>query len=218
MDSKERNIIREGARYFNIGLTEAQLDLLGVYLDELVRWAQKVNLTGPSSRDRIIRELLLDSFAPSPFLPREGHFLDVGSGAGFPAIPLKICHPDLNAYLLEARQKRVSFLKQVIRVMHLKQISVIRGRIDKSEGLLRQKGYKLITARALAPLNRTLLWCSPFLGKEGILVCFQGSHFGKALEESRKVIGETGLSLITCKPYTLPGITSQRHLLVFRRT
>ncbi len=116
---------------YGISLTEHQLSLFQIYLDELWDWNHRINLTGLSTRERIIIELFLDSLIPAPFLPENGRMFDVGSGAGLPGVPLKIFRPHLEVHLLEANSKRVSFLKQVIRLLSLRKIEVMKGRIEK---------------------------------------------------------------------------------------
>ncbi|MDY6972746.1 MAG: 16S rRNA (guanine(527)-N(7))-methyltransferase RsmG [Thermodesulfobacteriota bacterium] len=216
LDKDEQRNLYSWAHDFGIELSEAQVHLCGAHINELWEWNRRVNLTGLSSREKIIRELVLDSLIPSPFLPEDGRLLDVGSGAGFPGIPLKICRPRLEAHLMEANSRRVSFLKQVIRITKLRGIKVVRGRIEKDGSLLHPEGYHIITARALAPLPRTLSWCAPHLVPGGLIMNFQGSLFENALKESSDTIRKHKLLLHKSIPYTLPGKNSPRHVLIFK--
>ncbi len=218
MNSSEQQALKSWALDFGIELTSHQLGLLGIHVDELWDWNKKTNLTGLSSRKKIIIELLLDSMIPSTLLPDQGRLLDVGSGAGFPGIPLIICKPALTAHFVEANAKRVSFLKQIIRLTKLRQINVIRERVEKSKNFLHIEGYHVITARALAHLAQVCKWCAPHLAPGGILLNFQGEQFEKALEESSDELKKQGLSLHRTIPYSLPEKESQRNLLVFKKT
>jgi 16S rRNA (guanine527-N7)-methyltransferase len=177
-----------------------------------------MNLTGLSSRQKIIRELIIDSLIPSTFLPEMCGVLDVGSGAGFPAIPLKICRADLSFHLMEANSKKVSFLRQVIRLTMLQGIAVVKGRIEKNKDLLDPEGYPVITARALAQLSQTLSWCAPCLMADGMILNFQGNRFEHALKESADVMKRERLFLYKSIPYTLPGKDSPRHVLIFKKS
>jgi len=217
LQKQENDLIRSSALDYGATLTTPQIDLINIYLHELWEWNKKINLTGLTSRKRILRELLIDSLIPSPYLPEEGNLLDVGSGAGFPAIPLKICRPRLKMHLMEVNSKKVSFLKQVIRITNLDDIEIIRGRIEKDGTLLRSEGYDIITARALADLPQTLTWCAPHLKTGGLILSFQGSQVEKALKEGSDVIHEHGLILYKTVPYRLPGNDAIRHLLIFRK-
>ena len=217
MNSGEQENLRSWARELGINLSSYQIGLLGIHLDELWEWNKKINLTGLSSRKKIIQEIMLDSMIPSAFLPVNGRLLDIGSGAGFPGIPLIICKPGLTAHFLEPNSKKISFLKQTIRLTGLRQIHVIRGRVEQCAGLLDTEGYHIITARALAHLPQVLEWCAPHLTEEGMIVNFQGEQFQKSLEDSSDVIGQKRLFLYKTIPYTLPGKASQRNILIFKR-
>ena len=217
MNSREQESLLAWARDFGINLSSYQIGLLGMHLDELWEWNKKTNLTGLSSREKIIKELMLDSMIPSVFLPDRGRLLDIGSGAGFPGIPLIICKPALTAHFLEPNSKKTSFLKQTIRLTKLRQIHVIRGRIEQCAGSLDPEGYHIITARALAHLPRVLEWCAPHLTAEGLMLNFQGEQFQKSLEDSSDVINQHNLSLYKTIPYTLPGKDSLRNILIFKK-
>ena len=217
MQKQEKDLLRSCARDYGVTLTTPQIDLINIYLQELWEWNKKINLAGLSSRKRVLKELLLDSLIPSPYLPEEGDLLDVGSGAGFPAVPLKILSPGLRMHLMEARSKRVSFLKQVTRITNLYDMEIIRGRIEKDKGLLRPEGYDIITARALADLTRTLTWCAPHLKTGGLILTFKGSRLEKVLKQGSDVIHGHGLVLYKAVPYRLPGKDAIRHLLIFRK-
>ncbi len=218
MNSSEQLKLHSWAHEYGIELTPHQIELLGLYLDELWEWNKKINLTGLTSRNKIIKELLLDSMIPSAFLPDQGKLLDVGSGAGFPGIPLMICKPKLSALFLEPISKRASFLKQVIRITKLSGIDVIRGRIEKSKDLLFPEGYHIVTARALAHLPQVLELCAPHLAPGGLLINFQGDQFKQVLEESSDMIKKHALSLHKTIPYSLPGKRTKRNILIFRKT
>jgi 16S rRNA (guanine527-N7)-methyltransferase len=144
--------------------------------------------------------------------------LDVGSGAGFPAIPIKVCRPHLTVHLVEAGARRVSFLKQVIRLTRLQGIRVIRGRIERDTELLHAQGYDVVTFRALAHMPRAILWCSPHLRPGGLMISFQGTRYEKTLEESSEILEKQGLILERRIPYMLPGKEGPRNMLLFRKT
>jgi len=176
-----------------------------------------MNLTGLSSRDTITIELLLDSLIPAHFLPDRGRMLDVGSGAGFPGIPLKIYNPQLEIHLMEPNSKKVSFLKHVIRLLKLDNIKVIKGRIEMDGDKLNPMGYHLITTRALANLGQAIAWCSPFLSPDSLFIGFLGSHAEEDLKKSQQVIKEYSLTLHKMIPYFLPGKRSKRNTLIFKK-
>jgi 16S rRNA (guanine527-N7)-methyltransferase len=190
---------------------------LDVFLDELELWNQKINLTGLSSRQKIVEELLVDSLLPTPFLPDEGNLLDVGSGAGFPAIPIKICKPGLRCQLIEPNAKKTHFLKQVIRLARLENIEVIQGRMEEQEGALFPAGYDVITSRAFVPLPRFLILCAPRLSPGGRMVAFLGGRSGSAIQESTEIIQRHRLFPFKRISYLLPGKGVKREILILKK-
>jgi 16S rRNA (guanine527-N7)-methyltransferase len=198
-------------------LSDRQLELFGLYLDELMRWNEKMNLTGLKNPERIVIELFLDSLIPAPVIPREGSLLDAGSGAGFPGLPLKILYPGLEVHLLESREKRVSFLRQVVRVLGLTGIDVIRGRIEKDAPGSPPGCFRLVTARAFAPFPQTLRWCSPMLCGGGMLICYLGEQGPEILGQNRPLLEKEGLEVQQVLPYSLPGKKGKRHAVMLRK-
>jgi 16S rRNA (guanine527-N7)-methyltransferase len=209
--------LSRNAMDFGIRLSPHQLSLLDTFMAELLDWNQGINLIGLSDRNRIINELLLDSLVPLTFIPEIGRLLDVGSGAGFPGIVVKICRPRLRTVLLEANHKKTGFLKQVARLLELNDIEVINGRIERNGFKLHPDGYNIVTARGLAPLERVIGWCSPFLCSEGTMIGFLGNKAETSLKESREAMEDNSLMVDRLIPYSLPGMRSGRTLAVFKK-
>lgn len=217
MEKNEIHLLRSWAGDFGLKLREDHIRAFSVFLSELEFWGKKINLTGLSSRERIVKELLLDSIIPASFLPDMGDLLDVGSGAGFPSIPLKILKPTLRFYLVEARSKRVAFLKEVIRKIPLSDVSVFRGRMEASGELLSVEGYDTITARALAPLKETLTRCVPYLRTGGVMVTFLGTQAQEEVKRSSMEIEKYGLTILKSLPYKLPDKKDSRTICFFKK-
>lgn len=204
-------------RESGIDLQSDQTSRLNIFLDELMLWNEKINLTGLHSRQGIACDLLSDSILPIPFLPDEGTLLDVGSGAGFPAIPIKICRPGLKAQLIEPHAKKVHFLRQVIRLARLKDIEVIQGRLEDETETLSPTGYDVITSRAFVPLPVFLTLCGPHLSAGGCMVAFLGSRGESSIEESAAVMERHRLSPFKRLPYTVPGKGTRREILILKK-
>jgi len=217
LDKDAFQALKEKAPIYGLKISNPQLNLFRIYLDELWDWNLRMNLTGLSSRKEMVVELFLDSLIPVPFIPTKGKMLDVGSGAGFPAIPLKIYIPNLKMTLIEANSKKVSFLRHIIRLLNLNEIEVINKRIEQDKGLLNDKEFPLITARALAGLGQMLSWCAPYLGQGGLLVSFLGPHAREDLMENREVMEKQGIVLHEMIPYVLPAKKTKRNTVIFKR-
>jgi len=212
--------VKTSKSYFTgieINLSPKEKELLYVFLEELTAWNKHMNLTGLSSTQRIMDELVADSLMPAPYLPDEGSLLDVGSGAGFPAIPLKICRPAMKFFLMEPNLKKGSFLKQVIRLCGLTQIEVIRERIETPSRPLPFTRCDIITSRAMAPLPKLIGWCMPYLTPGGMLVAFLGNRFEDILSECEPLMKEENLFVDELRPYTVKSKRPERCLLILKK-
>ena len=209
--------MQEKAADYGVILCKEQLDLFDTYIKELIEWNSRMNLSGIKDRGRIILELFLDSLVPAPYLPAKGRLLDVGSGAGFPAIVLKILIPTLNVKLVEANAKKTSFIKQVIRLLKLSDVGVINGRIENIGDKLSPEGFDIVTSRAWTNLNHFARLCSSLLLPGGILVYYSGSSIDENLINSEFFIEERRLSLDRLIPYRLPGMDAGRNIIMLRR-
>ena len=216
--SKELKLLKEKSLDYGINLSEHHLALFSLYLEELIEWNRRMNLTGLSHSGRIIIELFLDSLIPVSFIPSEGRMLDVGSGAGFPGIVIKVYHPGLQTDLLESNAKKTSFLKQIIRLLKIDNIKVINNRLETAGNELSLKGYHIITSRAVARLNKIIEWCSPLLSSNGILVVFLGAEPKRDLNRNRAAIDTNCLSVNKLLTYSLPGKDSERTLAIFKKS
>ena len=217
MPLEERKLLQRTAADLGVFLEEAHLDAFGTYLDELCLWNRRMNLTGLHSRKRMAVELVADSLVPVPRLPDTGTLLDVGSGAGFPGIPIKILKPALSVDLLEPSAKKQAFLKQAVRLLGLKDLRTLRGRAGNADPGLRAQGYDVVTARAVAGLREAVRLCAPHILPGGLLVGFVGGRREIALRDASERLSEAELELEASMCYRLPGMEGSRHTLLFRR-
>lgn len=173
------DLLAQGLRELGLRLGESAGRQLLAYADEVARWTRRVNLTGFKEPERIIRDGILRSLRLLPFLPERdrARLADVGSGAGFPAIPLKIARPGLDITLIEASRRKASFLLHAIRLLGLEGASCLRVRVEvlgEKSGVL--GSFDVVTARALAPLPEAVALLTPLLAQGGILVIPQGKR------------------------------------------
>jgi 16S rRNA (guanine527-N7)-methyltransferase len=207
----------EKASDYGVRLSEGHLRLFDLYLSELIEWNSRMNLTGIKERSRMILELFLDSLVAVPYLPLSGRMMDVGSGAGFPAIIIKILLSDLSLQLIESNSKKANFIKQVVRVLRLPDVVVINKRIEEVRNGFYHDGFDVITSRALTNLKQLANWCSPLLSPKGMLVYFSGSMVNESLKDTEILLEDQGLFLDRVIPYNLPGLKAQRNIVVLRR-
>jgi len=164
------------------------------------------------------KQVSLDPLVALPYLPSGGTVLDVGSGAGIPGLPLKIARKELEVHLLESKAKKVSFLRNMIRTLGLTGIAAYEGRAEKRptpSGLF--PSYDVVTARALAPLGKTVTICSPYLTQGSLLVTFKGSKASQEIQDSERLLEELHLRVSKKISYRLPETGGSRYLVILKK-
>lgn len=200
-----------------IELKEKQLLQMDEMITFLQEYCQKVNLTAIRDREGIIEKHLIDSVLPLTMRSagQGARCLDIGTGAGFPAVPMMIYRPDLRFTLLDAQRKRTVYLEQLLEVLELK-AEIIHGR---AEELCRKENYKaaydMVTARAVGSLPLLLGYACPFLRKGGSFVALRGSA-EEAQGEVEKALGKLKMEKVEEVCYRLP-CGDGRRLVVFGR-
>ena len=155
------------------------------YYDLLIEWNNKFNLTAVTERDQVELLHFKDSILPIDLIPETSSVLDVGSGAGFPAIPLKIVREDLSVTMIDSVNKKVTFLNEVIKTLGLKNTEAQHKRIEDIE---KSKKYDVVTSRAVAPLNVLCEYCLPFVKKGGFMLAYKAVGVEEELKEAKKAI------------------------------
>lgn len=185
----------------NITLSAGQLEAFEKYADLLVEWNQKFNLTSITERNDIYLKHFYDSLLPAIHFNICGTLADVGSGAGFPGIPLKIFKPELKVTLIEPTGKRCTFLKEVISQLSLKDIEVVNKR---SEDYAREgHQFDFVTARAVAELNVLSELCLPLVKKDGHFIVMKGPKAYQEIDEAANAIKTLSSRFITTKEIKL---------------
>src|SRR4030042_3167940 len=130
METENKDLLVEGAKIFGIYLGGKTIEAFELYLKELLKWNQKINLTAIRAGKGIVLKHFLDSLSVYPYLPEHSFILDIGSGAGFPGIPLKIIQPSFEITLIDSVRKTVDFQRHIIRMLGLKGTEAIHGRAE----------------------------------------------------------------------------------------
>ncbi|RKT51838.1 16S rRNA (guanine(527)-N(7))-methyltransferase RsmG [Saccharothrix australiensis] len=161
------------------------------FTDLLVEHGVERGLIGPREVDRLWERHILNSAVVAELLPRNCRVVDVGSGAGLPGIPLAIARPDLDLTLLEPMARRVAWLTEVVDTLGLR-VEVVRGRAEEAAVRERLSGSDVVTARAVAPLERLAGWCLPLLRPGGRLVALKGESAAEELERDALAVRRAG--------------------------
>jgi len=183
------------------------------YTDLIRKWKDVVNLTAITDPDEIKIKHFEDSKAVIPFLRSARSLIDIGSGAGFPGIPIKIECPQIHVVLLDSNRKKVNFLRQVIFELGLTGIEAIQGRAEDPE-IFRTKGpFDAVVSRATWPLEIFLELAEPYYGQGDSCIAMKGPRWKIELKAAESVIKKYGLKLAQTHPYSLG--KESRTLLIF---
>ena len=182
-------ILQQNARKLGIDLSEIQLNQFDVYQKELLKWNARTNLISEKSAQEIMSRHFLDSLTALQFIEKKNaRIVDIGCGAGFPGLPLKIASPDLQLYLLETNRKKVSFLKHIIRLLNLTDTFVLHDRV---ENLLKYAAWKdffdILISRAAFKLPAMLPLGAFFLMPGGQLVALKGNDIAMEFSQGEAV-------------------------------
>ena len=209
-------ILVKGAEQLGITLTSQVVASYLFYIEELKKWNRRINLTSlTTDRDMAVKHFL-DSLTIVPFLQRAARVLDIGTGAGFPGLPLKIFAPSIGVLLLESSQKKCSFLRHIVRELKLAGVEIVQGRAEDKKMIERHgSGFDLVLSRALADLPTSLQLALPYAKRGGRIVGMRGRQGEQERDETDW--RPLGLQLIEQRRLTLPFVEEQRVLLLFQR-
>lgn len=183
-------------------LTDAQLRALLLYLDQLLLWTKAYNLTAITEPKEALIKHIIDCLAILPHLP-QGSLLDIGTGAGLPAVIIAICQPERSCTALDSNQKKIRFIKQVASQLGLKNLTPVASRIEAHEG-----SYDVVTSRAFASLNNFVDVARLRLAEQGRLSAMKGK--APTDDELDSLAHEWHITTI---PLTVPKLHDSRHLI-----
>jgi 16S rRNA (guanine527-N7)-methyltransferase len=199
----------DGVRALGLDLDETQLAKLVAHLDLLDEWGTRMNLTAIRERDQQVTKHLLDSLSVRPFLRGE-RIADVGSGAGFPGIPLAIVEPGRRFTLIESTGKKCRFLEHVRDTLALANVEVVQAR---GESYRPEQRFETVIARAVGPLADLVRYAGPLLAGDGRLLAMKGRY-----PEDELAAKLNGWKVVAVHPLAVPGLDEQRHLVELVRS
>ncbi|EGD52080.1 methyltransferase GidB [Thermoanaerobacter ethanolicus JW 200] len=220
MKNKSVDMLIEGAKEWGIFLEMFHVEHFQKYYALLLEWNQKMNLTAITEESEVVIKHLLDSLSvvKSGKIKGDEKIIDVGTGAGFPSIPLKIVFPKLKATLLDASKKRITFLEEVINKLGINEIELIHGRAeDIGKDIKYREQFDLSVARAVAPLNVLLEYTLPFVQVGGYFIALKGREVEEEIKSSQKALKELKGEIEEVKQIRLPFSDILHHLIIIRK-
>ncbi len=179
---KPGEILREGAFLLGVELSPVMEGLFMRYLSELKVWNKKINLTSLRDDRDIVIGHFLDSISAARFVPAPSRVLDIGSGAGFPGIPIKIVSPSVEVTLLDSAHKKVMFMREVIRALGLADAEAVWGRAEDDRNGIGRRSFDRVITRAVGPIPDILRLSEPYLAPGGRVILMRGQRGGDEWE------------------------------------
>ena len=213
-DSEMKDLISDGAKRLGIQLDDARAQTLTEYARLLQKWNEKMNLTAITDDRDIVTKHFLDSLTPLCTGYVKGKVIDVGTGAGFPGLVLKIAKPEIEISLLDSLQKRIDFLGEVCSTIDIDEVDLLH---DRAEFFGRLSDYRnkfdTVVSRAVANLALLCEWCMPFLKLGGHFLALKGPSADEEIKEARRAINVLGGKLVDVYDADIP-FTDLTHKIV----
>lgn len=181
------NRVKKGSNNLGITVSDHQATLMSRHAEVLMVWNKKINLTAIKDPLFIAEKHFIDSIAAASFIENETCLVDLGSGGGFPGIPIKIMRPDLKMVLVDASRKKINFLKHCIRTLGLENIEAIHSRVeDLHANKDYQNNYDAVISRAFTQLSNFIALAAPLINKKGRLYAMKGKHVNEEITPDMK--------------------------------
>lgn len=208
MEEKLKKTLKDGAKELGAELSDEALDLFQKYLAELKVWNKKINLTSIDSDEEIVKRHFLDSFTPYSHIKGSKSLLDIGAGGGFPGIPLKIAFPDIKVVLMDSVEKKVHFMRHIIRTLGLAKtgdgIEAIAARVEDPSVVKKySESFDCVISRAFTELKGFLTLGLPYLRPGGRIIALKGPAYAEELKGAGGIMGITGPEVFEVRvPFT----------------
>lgn len=203
----------------NIDISNKQVEQFSKYYELLVSWNEKMNLTAITDLEEVIDKHFVDSIMLIKYKDISNmHIIDVGTGAGFPGIPLKIMCPSIKVTLLDSLAKRITFLNDVIDNLELNDIVAIHGRAeDYAHNVKYREKFDIATSRAVANLSTLTEYCIPFVKEKGYFIPYKSGNVDEEINNAKKALSILGGNISKVERFSIPDTDFERSLLFINK-
>lgn len=202
-----------------IKLIDEQIKVFYNFMNLLIEKNKVMNLTGITDPKEIITKHFVDSLTISKFIQDNNKVIDIGTGAGFPGIPLKVLNNTLDICLLDSLNKRINFLNEVVEENLIKNIQLIHGRAeDYGQDLKYRENFDVAVSRAVAPLNILLEYMLPFVKIGGNCICMKGNITEEEINDSKNALNILGGEIKELERFVLPNTDNNRTIIIVKKT
>ncbi len=218
MEDVFKNNLTELAKKIGIDLDELQVKKYYDYMNILLEWNEKINLTAITEMNDVILKHFIDCITVMKYINEKSNILDVGSGAGFPGIPISILDTESSITLLDSLNKRVIFLQEVIKRLDLNNVSAIHSRAEEfGRNKCNREKYDVTVSRAVANLSTLAEYLLPFTKMGGISICMKGSNVDEEIKQAEFAIKELGGKIVKVDKFNLPSSDMERNIIVIKK-
>lgn len=200
---------------FNFDLTKLQQEQFETYFDYLIEYNEKVNLTAITEKEEVYIKHFVDSCLAQEFIKPDSLVLDIGTGAGFPGVPLKIARPDIKLHLVDSLNKRIEFLNQLSTKLNIKYKTYHSRAEDFAKN--NRENFDVCVSRAVAKLNTLLEYCLPLVKVGGLFIAYKASSADEEIESSKKALNVLGGEIINIKKFILTNNLGERNLIIIKK-
>lgn len=202
----------------NIVLNEEQIKQFYKYMNLLIEWNEKINLTAITKPEEIILKHFVDSLTIAKYIKNEETLVDMGTGAGFPGIPLKIYKKDLKVTLVDSLNKRIKFLNEVIEQLNLGKIETIHARAEEfGKSKKYREKFDIATSRAVANLSTLSEYLIPLVKVNGKVISMKGQEIQEEVKQAQKAIQILGGKIVEKESFNLPKSDNKRNIIIIEK-
>lgn len=215
-----RESLSEAAKEYGLAISESQIAAFEIYYKLLMEWNEKINLTAITEPQEVAVKHMIDSLTclDEAYFTDQCTLIDVGTGAGFPGIPLKIFRPDIKVTLLDSLNKRLNFLQAVVSRLDIDGVKLIHSRAEDAGREIRlREQYHIAVSRAVARLNVLSEYCLPLVAVGGHFIAMKGAKFHEEVDEAKRAVKVLGGEIAAVKEVKLPGLDDARAVIYINK-
>lgn len=213
-------LMRQAANSYGLIMDDVRLAQFEAYFQLLIKWNEKINLTAITEPQQVAVKHMIDSLSclDDAVFKQNASVIDVGTGAGFPGLPLKIWRPDLQLTLMDSLNKRIKFLQAVVDELGLLTVETVHCRAEEGAKNKRYRAnFDIAVSRAVARLNILAEYCLPFVKSGGWFVALKGSQYQAEADEAKRAVSLLGGKIERIEPVKLPGLDDGRAVVYIRK-
>lgn len=210
--------LKEKAKIIGINVTQENVEQFYEYMNLLLEWNEKINLTAITEENEVILKHFIDSLTINKYIEEGETIIDIGTGAGFPGIPLAITKMENKITLVDSLNKRINFLLKVKDALKLNNVEAIHSRVEEiGKNCNHREHYNVVTSRAVAKLNILLEYMMPLVKVGGKCICMKGSNIDEEIEQSKKALNILGGEIIKVDKMVLPSTDISRNIILIKK-